>query len=110
MKPCTLQPFQFLVPLDQIAADGFTMQAPIVNTSNSNDLLKNSAKIKLTNRRNGYIECVTKKKKCEETKERTKSVRPRKLRLQVVLNASRSQIDRLHRNYSQLFYLIIFTD
>ena len=52
------------------------MQAPIVNMSNSNDLLKNSAKIELTNRRNGYIECVTKNKKCEETKERTKSVRP----------------------------------
>ena len=86
------------------------MQAPNVNISNSNDLLENSPKIELTNRRNGYIECVTKNKKCEETKERTKSVRPRKLRLQVVLNASRSQIDRLHRNYSQLFYLIIFTD
>ena len=83
------------------------MQAPNVNISNSNDLLENSPKIELTNRRNGYIECVTKNKKCEETKERTKSVRPR---LQVVLNASRSQIDRLHRNYSQLFYLIIFTD
>ena len=110
MKPCTLQPFQFLVPLDQIAPDGFTMQAPVVNTSNSNDLLNNSAKIELTNRRNGYIECVTKNKKCEESKERTKSVHPRKLRLQVVLNASRSQIDRLHRNYSQLFYLIIFTN
>ena len=86
------------------------MQAPNVNISNSNDLLENSPKIELTNRRNGYIECVTKNKKCEETKERTKSVRPRKLTLQVVLNASRSQIDRLHRNYSQLFYLIIFTD
>ena len=86
------------------------MQAPNVNISNSNDLLENSPKIELTNRRNGYIECVTKNKKCEETKERTKSVHPRKLRLQVVLNASRSQIDRLHRNYSQLFYLIIFTD
>lgn len=86
------------------------MQAPNVNISNSNDLLENSPKIELTNRRNGYIECVTKNKECEETKERTKSVRPRKLRLQVVLNASRSQIDRLHRNYSQLFYLIIFTD
>ena len=86
------------------------MQAPNVNISNSNDLLENSPKIELTNRRNGYIECVTKNKTCEETKERTKSVRPRKLRLQVVLNASRSQIDRLHRNYSQLFYLIIFTD
>ena len=86
------------------------MQAPNVNISNSNDLLENSPKIELTNRRNGYIECVTKNKKCEETKERTKSVRPRKLRLQVVLNASRSQIDRLHRNYSQLLYLIIFTD
>ena len=86
------------------------MQAPNVNISNSNDLLENSPKIELTNRRNGYIECVTKNKKCEETKERTKSVRPRKLRLQVVLNASRSQIDRPHRNYSQLFYLIIFTD
>ena len=86
------------------------MQAPNVNISNSNDLLENSPKIELTNRRNGYIECVTKNKKCEETKERTKSVRPRKLRLQVVLNASRSQIDRIHRNYSQLFYLIIFTD
>lgn len=83
------------------------MQAPNVNISNSNDLLENSPKIELTNRRNGYIECVTKNKKCEETKERTKSVRPR---LQVVLNASRSQIDRIHRNYSQLFYLIIFTD
>ena len=86
------------------------MQAPNVNISNSNDLLENSPKIELTNRRNGYIECVTKNKKCEETKERTKSVHPRKLRLQVVLNASLSQIDRLHRNYGQLFYLIIFTD
>ena len=98
MKPCTLKPFQFLVPLDQIAFGGFTMQAPIVNISNSNDLLKNSPKIELTKSRWLY-----------RVRQRTKSARKLKS-MQVVLNASRFQIHRLHRNYSQLFYLIIFTD
>ena len=48
--------------MDQIAPGGFTMQAPIVNTSNSNDLLKNSPKIELTKSRWLYWECVKEQK------------------------------------------------